>query len=152
MSLKGQVSATMEDYLETIYHLCQEAGVARVKGIAERLQITNASVVGVLKNLKRRELVLQERYGYVRLTGKGEEIATSIIHRHDILTHFLESVLHLDSESAARDACRIEHAVSSEAVRRIRALAEFIAAKPKRRGNWEKEVSRLCETPESRKA
>jgi DtxR family transcriptional regulator, Mn-dependent transcriptional regulator len=152
MSLKGQMSSTMEDYLTAIYHLCQEGGVARVKGIAERLQITNASVVGVLKNLKRRDLVQQEPYGYIRLTGQGEEIATSIIHRHDILAHFLESVLHLDSESAARDACRIEHAVSPEAVRRIRALAEFIASQPKRRGNWEKEVNRLCGGPEGRKA
>lgn len=151
MSLKAQMSSTAEDYLTAIYHLCQEEGVARVKSLAERLQVTNASVVGVLKNLKRRDLVLQEPYGYIRLTDRGEEIATSIVHRYDILTHFLESVLHLDSESAARDACRIEHAVSPEAVRRLRMLAEFIAGQPKRRGNWEKEVNRLCGGPESRK-
>jgi DtxR family transcriptional regulator, Mn-dependent transcriptional regulator len=149
MSLKGQMSATMEDYLTAIYHLCQEGGVARVKGIAERLQVTNASVVGVLKNLKRRDLVQQEPYGYIRLTGQGEEIATSVIHRHDILAHFLESVLHLDPEIAARDACRIEHAVSPETVRRLRILAEFIGAQPKRRGNWDREVSRCCNTRES---
>jgi Mn-dependent DtxR family transcriptional regulator len=54
----------MEDYLEAIYQLCREEGVARVKGIAERLEVTNPSVVGAVKNLKRRKLVWQERYIY----------------------------------------------------------------------------------------
>ncbi len=150
MNLDFQVSSKMEDYLTAIYHLCQEQGIARVKGIAERLQVTNASVVGVLKNLKRRDLVLQEPYGYIRLTAQGEEIATSVVHKHEILSDFLEKILYLDHESAARDACRIEHAVSPETARRLRALAQFIGGQPKRRGNWEKEVKRFHGDQEGR--
>ena len=54
-----KLSSQMEDYLETIYHLCREEGVARVKAIAERLEVTNPSVVGAIKNLKQRKLVGQ---------------------------------------------------------------------------------------------
>lgn len=145
MSQKAKVSSKMEDYLTAIFHLCREKGIARVKSIAERLQVTNASVVGVLKNLKRRDLVQQEPYGYIRLTQQGEKIATSVIHRHEVLTQFLEKVLYLDSETAAQDACRIEHAVSPETVRRLKGLAEFIEKDPKKRLVWQAEFTRFCD-------
>lgn len=144
MSIKAKVSSKMEDYLTAIYHLCHQEGIARVKSIAERLQVTNASVVGVLKNLKRKDLVEQEPYGYIRLTQQGEKIAASVIHRHDVLTHFLENILHLDSATAAHDACRIEHAVSPETVRRLKGLAEFIEKQPKERLYWEKDFMSFC--------
>ena len=144
MSIKAKVSSKMEDYLTAIYHLCRQEGIARVKSIAERLQVTNASVVGVLKNLKRKDLVEQEPYGYIRLTQQGEKIAASVIHRHDVLTHFLENILYLDSETAAHDACRIEHAVSPETVRRLKVLAEFIEKQPKERLFWEKDFMSFC--------
>lgn len=120
------LSPTLEDYLETIYDLCAKDGVARVKDIAARLSVTNPSVVGAIKALKRRDLVRQERYGYVRLTEAGLEMGASILHKHGVLAHFLETVLGLDPELASRDACRLEHAVSPETVRRLTAVAEFI--------------------------
>jgi DtxR family Mn-dependent transcriptional regulator len=142
---KAKVSSKMEDYLTAIFHLCSEKGIARVKGIAERLQVTNASVVGVLKNLKRKDLVQQEPYGYIRLTQRGEKIATSVIHRHEVLTQFLEKVLYLDPETAAHDACKIEHAVSPETVRRLKVLAEFIEKDPGKRLVWQTEFMRSCD-------
>jgi len=48
----NKLSSQMEDYLEVIYQLCQEDGLARVKDIAARLTVTNSSVVGAIKNLK----------------------------------------------------------------------------------------------------
>lgn len=121
------LTPTLEDYLETIYDLCAQHGVARVKDIAARLSVTNPSVVGAIKALKRRDLVRQERYGYVRLTDAGLEMGASILHKHGVLAHFLETVLGLDPEIASRDACRLEHAVSPETVRRLTAVAEFVS-------------------------
>ena len=143
MNLEGRLSAQMEDYLEAIYHLCCESGVARIKAIADRLAVTNPSVVGAMKKLKDRNLVVQERYGYVRLTVEGEEIAGAITHRHEVLSNFLESILGLDQETASRDACRIEHAVSPETVRRLRAVAEFIEREPEINVDWQKEFKRF---------
>jgi Mn-dependent DtxR family transcriptional regulator len=37
------------------------------------------------------------------------------------------------------DACKIEHAVSPETVRRLRAVAEFIKQEPQINVDWEKE-------------
>ena len=143
MDLEGRLSSQMEDYLEAIYHLCREQGVARVKAIADRLDVTNPSVVGAMKKLKDRHLVVQERYGYVRLTTEGEQIAGAITHRHEVLSNFLEEILGLDHETASRDACRIEHAVSPETVRRLRAVAEFIEREPQINVDWQKEFRRF---------
>jgi len=150
MESGNRLSSQMEDYLEAIYHLCRTEGVARVKAIADRLDVTNPSVVGAIRRLKERNLVIQERYGYVRLTGEGEEIAGAILHRHEVLSKFLEEILGLDHETASRDACRIEHAVSPETVRRLRAVAEFIERDPQINVDWQKDFKRFYRNYTSR--
>jgi len=143
MNIKANLSSQMEDYLEAIYHLCRDEGVARVKAIADRLEVTTPSVVGAIRKLKDRHLVIQEPYGYVRLTLEGEEIGGAISHNHEVLSDFLKDVLGLDHETASVDACKIEHAVSPETVSRLRAVAEFIKQEPQINVDWEKEFKRF---------
>jgi len=143
MSTKTNLTSQMEDYLEAIYHLCRDEGVARVKAIADRLEVTTPSVVGAIRKLKERNLVIQEPYGYIRLTEEGEEIGGAISHNHEVLSEFLKDILGLDHETASVDACKIEHAVSAETVRRLRAVAEFIKQGPQINVDWEKEFKRF---------
>ena len=143
MAAKTNLTSQMEDYLEAIYHLCRDEGVARVKAIADRLEVTTPSVVGAIRKLKDRNLVIQEPYGYVRLTIEGKEIGGAISHNHEVLSDFLKGILGLDHETASVDACKIEHAVSSETVRRLRAVAEFIKQEPQINVDWEKEFKRF---------
>jgi DtxR family Mn-dependent transcriptional regulator len=143
MAVKTNLTSQMEDYLEAIYHLCRDEGVARVKAIADRLEVTTPSVVGAIRKLKDRNLVIQEPYGYVRLTREGEEIGGAISHNHEVLSDFLKDVLGLDHETASVDACKIEHAVSPETVSRLRAVAEFIKQGPQINVDWEKEFKRF---------
>lgn len=143
MAVKTNLTSQMEDYLEAIYHLCRDEGVARVKAIADRLEVTTPSVVGAIRKLKDRNLVIQEPYGYVRLTMEGEEIGGAISHNHEVLSDFLKEILGLDHETASVDACKIEHAVSAETVRRLRAVAEFIRQEPQINVEWEKEFKRF---------
>jgi DtxR family transcriptional regulator, Mn-dependent transcriptional regulator len=143
MAVKTNLTSQMEDYLEAIYHLCRDEGVARVKAIADRLEVTTPSVVGAIRKLKDRNLVIQEPYGYVRLTMEGEEIGGAISHNHEVLSDFLKEILGLDHETASVDACKIEHAVSPETVKRLRAVAEFIRQEPQINVDWEKEFKRF---------
>jgi DtxR family Mn-dependent transcriptional regulator len=101
MNKQRHLSPQMEDYLESICHLCEEHGVARVKSIAKRLQVSYPSVVSAIKNLKRRKLVHQEHYGYVRLTDKGQKIAGAVIYRHEVLARFLIDILGMDRKTAS---------------------------------------------------
>ncbi len=132
----------MEDYLEAVGELCNQKGAARVKDIASKLNVTTPSVVSAIKNLKRKQLVEQERYGFVRLTRQGEKTARSIIRRHQVLYHFLINVLGLDYETASKDACRIEHAVSKQTLERLLAAADYIEQESRQGLNWSYEFQK----------
>ena len=49
-----QLSASLEDYLEAIYHIAAESHEARSKEIAARLEVTGASVTEALRLLARK--------------------------------------------------------------------------------------------------
>ena len=143
------LSPPMEDYLEAVHVISSEQGFARVKDLARHLSVSDSSVVAALRTLKARGLVLQERYGYVRLTEEGRQIAGEVLHRHKILASFLESVLGLDAETAARDACRIEHTVSPPTFSRLKALGEFLRGDAHPDLEWTREFREFCQRGES---
>jgi DtxR family Mn-dependent transcriptional regulator len=126
----------MEDYVEAILALQATGPVVRAGQVAEALGVSNASVTSALQNLAGGAYVDYEPYGYVRLTPKGEEAARSVRRRHRLLRRFLEDVLGLDGETAGRDACRVEHDVSGETVRRLARFVEFIEACPRCGPDW----------------
>lgn len=118
------MTASQEDYLEAILQLSEENRVARSKEIAERLNVTKASVTGALRQLKANGLVNHDPYSYITLTEEGERIARDVTRRHEILADFLLRVLGLDEKAADENACRIEHAIDQEVLDR---LIDFVA-------------------------
>jgi DtxR family transcriptional regulator, Mn-dependent transcriptional regulator len=119
------LSATMEDYLETISLLSGRKKVVRVKDIAKSLGITMPSVTAALARLKERNLINYEKYGYVELTGEGGRLAEAVYRKHSFLNDFFHHVLGMRKSSAEKDACTIEHHLSPEACRQIYRLVEF---------------------------
>ncbi len=117
------LSAAMQDYLEEILNLSNRLGTVRVTDIAERLNLTKASVSQALNQLREQGLITQDRYGPVELTEQGRYYGEVVKRRHVVLRSFLTEVLHLDHQTAEEDACRMEHAVSSETIER---LVEFL--------------------------
>ena len=116
----------MEDYLEAIYFLKKENGVARVKEIAAVLQVKSPTVNSAIKFLSEKNLVSHERYGYVGLTPKGERVADQVQKKHDILFRFLTEFLMLDDAVAQKEACCIEHAISQKTYVRLTKFFEFL--------------------------
>lgn len=122
-----KLSASLEDYLETIYHLSAEQDVARSKDIAEAMKVSRASVTGALKVLSEKELIHYKPYGYITLTKKGKQVAGWVVHRHEILTHFFQDLLGADPSIAQAAACRAEHTLGSEITARLMAFIEFVS-------------------------
>lgn len=122
---KRKLSTSMEDYLEAIGHLERENRVARVRDIARLLEVQMPSVTGALKALKQRGLVDYERNSFIRLTGRGRSLARDVQARHEMLRCFLESVLNLPASEAQEQACRMEHAVTTETALRLGRLTDF---------------------------
>jgi len=100
-----------EMYLETILILSQKKKNVRSLDVAEYMGFSKPSIsraVGILKN---GGFITVDGDGFITLTDAGSEIAGKIYERHTVLTDFLVSI-GVDAETAADDACKIEHDIS----------------------------------------
>lgn len=142
-SLEG-LSASLEDYLEVIFHLEKSNRVARAKDIADQMNVQRASVTGALKALAAKGLINYSPYSYITLTPAGRNIAKDVIRRHDVLKEFFIIALQLSPEDADANACRIEHAINRNAVDRLVNLLEFMKECPRTGVDWFDAFSRYC--------
>ncbi|MEA3442707.1 MAG: metal-dependent transcriptional regulator [Chloroflexota bacterium] len=129
---------SMEDYLEAIANLGERTKAVRVSQIGQVLDVKMPSVTSALKRLSDKELVRHERYGYVELTSKGEEVANETIRRHKALSRFFTEALSIDKKTAEEDACKIEHVISPLSLDRVIKFVEFIRACPQGGANFPK--------------
>ena len=95
---ESQVSSSLEDYLEAIYHTVEAKGAARAKDLVVRLGVHNSSVTQALRSLSQKKLVNYAPYEVITLTDTGERIARDVIKRHDTLAEFLHKVLGLPED------------------------------------------------------
>lgn len=125
MAKMKQLSESLEDYLEAIYHLVQKGKVARSRDIARNLNVARASVTGALKLLYSKGLVDYQPYGLVTLTEKGLHLARAVVQRHQIIQSFFVNVLGVDESSAQQAACKAEHALGQTVISKIMNFTEF---------------------------
>jgi len=121
-----KLSYKMEDYLETISFIEEKREVARVGEIAKELDVKSSSVNVMMKMLANRDLIKHEKYGYIKLTKTGREIAEQVKARHHVLNNFLVKYLGVDQQTAAVDACGLEHSLSSETFTRLKKFISFL--------------------------
>ena len=100
-------------YLEAIYVLSQNNNKVRSIDVGAYLKYTKPSVSRAIGILKNGNYILVDSEGYITLTADGESIAKQLYERHTILTNMLIS-LGIDEDTAAEDACRIEHVISDK--------------------------------------
>jgi len=111
------ISETMEDYLEAIYHISEEEGGGVKPGlISSRLRVHKSTVTVALRHLDALKLICYSPYQEVHLTVEGFKHAESIIKRYEVFYRFLKEVLEVDDELAEKTACRMEHALPAEIV------------------------------------
>lgn len=104
--------------------LGQTGRTVRVRDLARRLEVSCPTVVAALAALEQKGLVEHERYGGVELTGRGRDVAGEVDGRHRLLERLLAEVLGVSPAVAAADACRLEHALSSESTARLRVFIQ----------------------------
>ncbi|MDP8223586.1 MAG: DtxR family transcriptional regulator [Candidatus Lernaella stagnicola] len=121
-----QMSESLEDYLETIYHLVKQKKVARVKDIAAERSVSMASVSTAMRRLADLDLIHYRQREYIELTPKGESVVRRIVTRHEIMHRFFTEILQVDDKIADEDACQIEHHISDQTVDRLVRLLEFL--------------------------
>jgi DtxR family Mn-dependent transcriptional regulator len=120
-----KISASLEDYLETIYEIIEEKQGVKAVEISRRLGVGRSSVTEALKNLADKKLVNYGRYDVISLTPAGEKAAKKVQFRHQALYDFLVKVLDVEFEEAQENACRIEHVISEDVLKRLISFVEF---------------------------
>ncbi len=119
--IRTPLSHQAEDYLKAIYLLGQE-GKATTQALSEALEVTPASVSGMLKKLAEAGLVSHKPYFGAVLTPAGERVALEIVRHHRLLELYLTESLGYTWDEVHAEADRLEHVISEEFEARISSL------------------------------
>ena len=108
-----KIHESAENYLETILVLQKRNGYVRSIDIATELNFSKPSISNAMKQLSSKGYIQMDESRLITLTEKGRKVAEQIYERHQLISEFLE-MLGVDSQTAAEDACKIEHVLSNE--------------------------------------
>ena len=114
-----KIQESAENYLETILILGQKKGNVRSIDIAHELEFKKPSVSVAMKNLRQNGFIEVDDSGFITLTASGRQIAESIYERHLLFSRWLTEV-GVNEKTAAEDACKMEHVLSTESFEAIK--------------------------------
>ena len=118
-----KLHASGEDYLEAILVLQRKKGMVRSVDVARHMDVSKPSVCHAVATLKNGGFLTMDDGFFLHLTNIGREVAEQIYEKHRFFTERLIAA-GVDPETAEADACRIEHVISEESFRRLKAVAE----------------------------
>jgi DtxR family Mn-dependent transcriptional regulator len=140
------LSPALQDYLEAIWRLVSEKGDAHAGEIAQALSVHKSTVTAALKKLSNEKLVEYSPYYAVTLTAQGREVGREVARRHKVLSRFMTEVLLVESGMADRNACRMEHVLDREVLRRLRLFGEFVKTCPRTGEGWLEKFEQYVES------
>ena len=111
-----------EMYLETILVLSKTGKYVRSVDVSEYMGFSKPSVSRAIGLLKTGGYVTMDKSGHLELTDAGRAVAENIYEKHTMLTRFLVS-LGVDENTAAEDACKMEHVISDTSFKAIKKYA-----------------------------
>ena len=118
-----KLHASGEDYLEAVLVLQKQKGMVRSVDIARHMDVSKPSVCYAVATLKDGGFLTMDDGFFLHLTNIGREVAEQIYEKHRFFTERLIAA-GVDPKTAEADACRIEHVISEESFKRLKASAE----------------------------
>jgi DtxR family Mn-dependent transcriptional regulator len=122
MMVEIKLSESVQNYLKVIYKLETEKNEATTSEIAYELNISSASVTGMLKRLASMKLVNYSSYKGVSLTDDGYKIALEVLRHHRLLEAYLRDSMGFQLARLHDEACKLEHYVSDEFIEKVTAI------------------------------
>ena len=116
-----------EDYLKALFALIHIEENERVGNnqLAEYLELSPASVNNMVKKLKKKELIISERYGKLQLTNSGRDIAIVLVRKHRLWETFLNKYLNFSWDEVHAVAEQLEHVKSEKLIRELDRFMNF---------------------------
>ena len=118
----GDITESMEDYLEMICRHIQENGYIRINFLAEQLHVRPSSASKMVGKLREMDLVTFEKYGLIVPTEKGSAVGRYLLWRHDVLHRFF--CLLNQSECELEQVEQVEHYMNRETVENLDRLTK----------------------------
>jgi DtxR family Mn-dependent transcriptional regulator len=98
-----------ENYLKAIYRLSDDGVKASTSAIAAMLENNPASVVDMLKKMKKKGLIDYDKKSGAELTTKGNKTALIVIRKHRLWEFFLHEKLRYSWDEIHEIAEQLEH-------------------------------------------
>ena len=124
MPEKRKIHASGEDYLEAVLILQKQKGTVRSVDVARHLEVTKPSVCNAVATLRDGGFLTMDEDYSLHLTDVGREVTEQTYEKHRFFTDRLIEA-GVDPDTAERDACRIEHVISDESFRCLKAAAKL---------------------------
>lgn len=118
----GQLTTSMEDYLEMIYRMESEGGYVRITALAHALHVKPPSASKMAANLRGQGFIDFPKYGYITLTEWGRRMGAYLVHRHQVVGRLLCTINQTESE--LEEVEKIEHFLSPRTVANIEKFLE----------------------------
>ena len=119
MKTEEPLSATVEEYLETIYNMSMEDEVVIGARLAEKFGVAPPTVTEMLKRLMRDGYVEMDNKRQVTLTEAGNTAAEAVLRRHRLTERFLVDMLGMQWHQVHEEAHRLEHFISGAVEARV---------------------------------
>lgn len=113
------LSATVEEYLETIYNMSMEGEVVIGARLAQKFGVSAPTVTEMLKRLVRAGYIEMDQKRLVTLTEAGNTAAEAVLRRHRLTERFLVDMLNMPWHQVHEEACRLEHFISGAVEERV---------------------------------
>ncbi|MBR2284680.1 MAG: metal-dependent transcriptional regulator [Ruminococcus sp.] len=107
------ITEAVENYLETILILSEKQPDVHAIDICSYMGYSRPTVSIILKKMKEDGLVEVDKDNHITLTPSGLDVAERIYDRHKTLSSFF-ILLGVNKDTAAEDACKVEHDLSDE--------------------------------------
>lgn len=104
----------VEEYIEAIYHMAQDASPVIAARLVEKFGVSAPTVTTTLKRMCRDGFISANERKEISLTAKGQQLAESMLRRHRLSERLLTDVLGVEWHKVHAEACRIEHSLSPE--------------------------------------
>lgn len=122
------LSYTEENYLKAILHLSSripEKKEAGTNELAQHLAVKPATVNNMLKKLKEKKLIHNERYGKIQLSVRGKAVALQVVRKHRLWETFLYEKLSFSWDEVHEVAEQLEHIQSEKLIEKLEQFLEY---------------------------
>src|SRR5215469_12818587 len=119
------LTATVEEYLETIYNMAAEKETVIGARLAEKFQVAPPTVTEMLKRLVKAGYIEMDQRRQVSLTEAGYTAAEAVLRRHRLTERFLVDMLGMQWHQVHEEACRLEHFISGAVEERVLTSLHF---------------------------